>query len=282
MVKNKNKLYLFFDQDEVRQEQYSLKNIISAIYNCNDYKDILKNNCINIIFHDKHIDLNLSVTRYSNNPWGKILNDANMLEIDRSEEKVLKRKAETQIQYLIKNYPQINEDNLYTIKIDSFKNIELNIKNFYIFRHDQNSICYQFIRDIVSGKFNKNFPENYKKKIDYSIIKNRLISLWLPLAIDIQGLSEVIKDNDKAKKYWREIKKNNTTDLVNLIEKHDKIAKNTNLKLDNNDKNQISRFLKSLNSKKVEDLPDSQYLKPDGDFFFPNWFMSFINKFNNI
>lgn len=39
--------------------------------------------------------------------------------------------------------------------------------------------------------------------------KKKLINLWLPLAIDIQGLSEVQSDTQKAEEYFNEIKNEN-------------------------------------------------------------------------
>ena len=45
--------------------------------------------------------------------------------------------------------------------------------------------------------------------------KKKLINLWLPLAIDLQGLSEVQNDLIKAQQYFKEIKKEN--DYLNSL-----------------------------------------------------------------
>lgn len=46
----------------------------------------------------------------------------------------------------------------------------------------------------------------YWNKLDLEYQKKNLINLWLPLAIDIQGLREVQKDEKKAKEYYKEIR----------------------------------------------------------------------------
>jgi hypothetical protein len=49
----------------------------------------------------------------------------------------------------------------------------------------------------------------YWNKLDLENHKKHIINLWLPLAIDIQGLSEVKDEKEKAEKYFEGIKKEN-------------------------------------------------------------------------
>ncbi|MEM4230813.1 MAG: hypothetical protein QXF25_02975 [Candidatus Pacearchaeota archaeon] len=57
--------------------------------------------------------------------------------------------------------------------------------------------------------------EYYWNKLDLKYQKKKIINLWLPLAIDIQGLSEVQNDKEKADKYFEEIQKE--TDYLNSL-----------------------------------------------------------------
>lgn len=108
--------------------------------------------------------------------------------------------------------------------------------------------------------------------------KNDLIKLWLPLAIDIQGLSEVFqkREQDKAKKYWGEIK-GSTESFNNLWIDHNNIAEDNNeLKLYESKETKLKDFLKDLDSTNKDKLPDDKYLNPNSNSFFPKWLEKYI------
>lgn len=275
LIKNKENLYLFFNQKNVKMNKNSLKEIIISIYMNDEYRAILDNGLVNILSHSKQMGLNLSIdNNYSENPWKTIKDDGNMLEVDPYHEPI--RIAEVHFDYLTKNKPEKDNDNMYTIESE-LGNIELKIDNFYIFRHEARSFCYQFIRKITNGEFVDKFP--YDNKLEKK--KNELIKLWLPLAIDIQGLSEVFKnkEKDKANKYWREIKESNKS-FISLLKSHKKIANgHKKLKLNDSEEKKIKDFLIMLDNTDKEELP-TNYLETRSAFFLPNWLEKFANKIN--
>jgi hypothetical protein len=114
------------------------------------------------------------------------------------------------------------------------------------------------------------------------LVKKKVISLWLPLAIDIQGLSEV---KVKALEYWKEIRNAHLNDngkqkkFVNLIKEHkDLTEKFDELKLNEKDENDIEKFLKNLDDSQ-EVLPLIKTLDNGSHFFFPEWFERWAHKF---
>jgi len=97
-----------------------------------------------------------------------------------------------------------------------------------IYNNDSNPSGILGIRDIAKSALcdgdntikKENFEfvwDYYWNKLDLEYQKKTIINLWLPLAIDIQGLSEVGDNEAKAKKYFEEIKKENNC-LTSLIE----------------------------------------------------------------
>jgi len=126
--------------------------------------------------------------------------------------------------------------------------------------------------------------------INFKGKKNKIIKLWLPLAIDIQGLSEFYQKskqvNDKEewenkfKEYWTEIRKNWSDNFYNLLNEHSKIAEDyEELKLTPEmEVEKLKQFLIELNNS--ENNPPIKYLDKKGGFFFPNWLKKFIEKTN--
>lgn len=100
--------------------------------------------------------------------------------------------------------------------------------NFHNFRGDGTIATPMYISKQGSGLLHNDFQEFEAYQLNvlngkiipeanfqsiWSIIleeqKKKLINLWLPLAIDIQGLSEVQSDTQKAEEYFNEIKNEN-------------------------------------------------------------------------
>lgn len=129
---------------------------------------------------------------------------------------------------------------------------------------------------------------------EYDLIKKNLINLWLPLAIDIQGLSEVQNDTENAPKYFEEIKKeteylaslssfpNNKEGKNQDFPRWDEIKKNelkngykdfnlVNLveELTNKDFNSFKTEKKKYLDSKIGDNPNPNFL--------PNWLQEVVN-----
>lgn len=68
---------------------------------------------------------------------------------------------------------------------------------------DKNYLLYE--QELKKENFNFVW-DWYWNKLDLEYQKKNIINLWLPLAIDIQGLSEVQNDKTKVEKYFQEIK----------------------------------------------------------------------------
>jgi len=149
----------------------------------------------------------------------------------------------------------------------------------------------------ASGKIKKkNFEyiwNHYWNKLDLE--KKKLIIHWLPLAIDIQGLSEVYqkaqheKDKNawknKALEYWKDIKtsmENSERKFEQLLGEHNQIAGDVNeFKLEESGKKEgkLVQFLSNLDSTENDKLPE-KYLDPKDKFFFPNWLEDYVRKLN--
>lgn len=109
----------------------------------------------------------------------------------------------------------------------------------------------------ISKKIFNELWDSYMKKVkkrDLAEYKYRVISLLLPLAIDIQGLSEVMKnDAAKAQDYWEEIKKSQGRfselwdNYKKLIEESDEWKKITSKDEDR----KLEIFLSKLDSKET-------------------------------
>ena len=116
---------------------------------------------------------------------------------------------------------------------------------------------------------------------DWLQTKYRIINIWLPLAIDIHGLSKVIKtDPNKAEEYWTELRKDSgkfsllLRDFKNLIKESDELKDRIS---GDNEVENMNEFLKRIVSEEttVSTLKESGYLNPDAGFYFPNWLGSF-------
>lgn len=147
-----------------------------------------------------------------------------------------------------------------------------------------------------SGASFEKIEESFFQPLVY--IKKKLINLWLPLAIDIQGLSEVYQKSqhaenkeawrNKALEYWKEIKtsmENGGKKFEQLLEEHNKIIEESTLDGSADEKNEkfvnfLSNFLKNLDSTKNNELP-KKYLNPeDKNSFFPNWLEDYVRQLN--
>jgi len=82
--------------------------------------------------------------------------------------------------------------------------------NYTSFEDFENFIVKEFARNDFDNAW-----DWYWNKLDLENQKKKLINLWLPLAIDIQGLSEVQNDTQKAEKYFKEVKKE--TEYLNSL-----------------------------------------------------------------
>ena len=127
----------------------------------------------------------------------------------------------------------------------------------------------------------------YISKKKYLSITKNIISNWLPLAIDIQGLSEVYQKSqkakkkkdweDKAKEYWGEIKKSGP--FLSLWGNHNEIAGDyQELKLDKSEESKLKTFLEELDSTNRKKIPEEKYLDPESDFFFLNWLEKYTKR----
>jgi len=120
-------------------------------------------------------------------------------------------------------------------------------------------------------------------KLDFKTYREKLIDLWLPLAIDIQGLSEVIKKNDgNAKEYWKEIKCS-TSNFYSLLKEHNDIVQhNEGLQIVESEEISLLNFLNELDNNSIDKIPDCKYLNPDSNFFFPVWMQELLKKIDMI
>jgi len=190
---DKDNLYLFVDQQNLGEYRNNLKTLFDIVSQNKKLASIIDSGILNILFHDKQLGFNLSVTNNTRaNPWNVILNDVDMLEKDPEQPNSIYAKT------FFGNFEQKGGKYYYKYKIkdnnDKEIDKEVEIEYFYIFRHQEGGICNQFINDIANGNIDKSFPEDYIKKKEIINIKKGLIQLFLPIAIDIQGLNEV-KEN---------------------------------------------------------------------------------------
>jgi len=128
---------------------------------------------------------------------------------------------------------------------------------------------------------------DYINKEKYISAKKKILANWLPLAIDIQGLSEVYQKSikgenkadweKKAKEYWEEIK-DSVNNFEQLLKEHNVIAGDyKELKVEGLGQNGLKSFLTYLDSKEKNELPDN-YLDPQKYSFFINWLEDIANK----
>lgn len=111
--------------------------------------------------------------------------------------------------------------------------------------------------------------------------KNRLISCLLPLAIDIQGLSEVSKN--KKKEYFTEIQdcysektKKNFSSKINEIFND---LKEKKIKI--NDKNELFELFENLKMMQYDEFV-KKYCNKDKGFFLPSWLQTLVSRLDEI
>jgi len=155
-----NTYYLFIDQrlksiNEIEWHKNSnLTEIIKKISNSTELGNLLINGSINILFHDKHIGINLSAeTPEKGNPCAEVLNDVNLLESTFDSKKKM-------IISFVENIgiPNFKREKKNIYKIGSIK---IHIDNFFIFRHESDGICYQFIKQVAQGNINENMSKDF-------------------------------------------------------------------------------------------------------------------------
>ena len=131
----------------------------------------------------------------------------------------------------------------------------------------------------------KNLSENILKTIweGYSVkqkiikLKNEVISLLLPLAIDIQGLSEV-EDNNKIEGYFDEIKKSYQGEDSKKIKNILKEIKKEDIEIDD-----IGKYTDILNFFLNEEANLDNFYKnycdtEKAEFFLPTWLKNVAKK----
>jgi len=255
----KGNLTLWSEDDDIKTKCENLNKIIKKIISLHNGKDIN----LYLGIHDNHFYGFLS----GKNEVKVTVNDNNL-------------------KYKIHDTESGNDKEIceYTCTDTKIKNIV-----FHIFQHGGNTTIEEVIKKIVSIEdinlkdLKSAFVPDFKKKIIE--LKHKLIALWLPLAIDIQGLSEVINNSDdknnRANDYWNTIKGSNV--FATLLNEHNKLINVCNdflekykeLKITVNKKNEreLKNFIETLdkNNITVNVLIKQNYLNPDKDFFLPVW-----------
>lgn len=194
------------------------------------------------------------------------------------------------------------------ITIQSSANTTIKIRNI---RGGNVSEQYKYIYDSEEGMIDtegdnynnqlkiENFDKVWKfywDDIELEYQKKTLINLWLPLAIDIQGLSELQNETKKAKKYFNKIKKETEylESLTSFSEEEDFPRwKEIKDELYKDDKTKAyaefnpTSIAKELKKKETTfdsfKNNDSQYLENDvgnnpNPTFLPNWLKSILTK----
>ncbi len=189
--------------------------------------------------------------------------------------------------------------------LELFKRAKKLNRNILIFYHG--ALEHKFITKLVEqSKINKNKViiesfhhiektepyESFKikdvKKIKTILInqyKNRIIYHWLPLAIDIQGLSEIKDDPTKVNRYWEEIVEGYES-FPDLLSEHNKM----NIDIEDIEDiiaeiEKFERFLNELEDNRKEITVDKikgNYLDPQAEFFFPKWLNSLAQKLDSV
>jgi hypothetical protein len=161
--------YLFVNQSGLEENSDSFQNLFIEI----ERELVNEAKSINILFHDRHLGYDLSS---SSNPWGRILDDADMLSPLPGG-----------------NYPYEDISYFNELKVD-WEQLGKSIDVFFIFRHEADSYCYKFINNIKEENFAHTFHHYIKKKRD-KITTEKLIRVLIPIAIDVQGISEVTEES---------------------------------------------------------------------------------------
>jgi len=132
-------------------------------------------------------------------------------------------------------------------------------------------------------KYTKKLLKSYdaidvKKKVIE--LKQKTISKWLPLAIDIQGLCEV--DEKSRNDYLAELKNNYFLKLVTEHKKYiNEFNNQTNRKIAT-DEAKLRLLIKTIKENNFNDLVEKGYLNPDEPFFFPHWLQRLSKQFDDI
>jgi len=132
----------------------------------------------------------------------------------------------------------------------------------------------------------------YWNKLDLENHKKNIINLWLPLAIDIQGLSEVKDNQEKSNKYFTEInKENGYLNLLSSFSKEedfprwDEIKSTLSTDYKNFNPTELVSAIISAQDFNSFKLNDKQYLESKiGDNpnpnFLPNWLQEVVTIIN--
>jgi len=135
--------------------------------------------------------------------------------------------------------------------------------------------------DILDSKASfKNIEEVFFQPLVY--VKKKLISLWLPLAIDIQGLSEVREDEKKKQNYFNDIKKfyknhpieNEKVEKIKICIKDDGIKN-----LIDERKTKCEEILQNIKSDQNNlDEFYKEYVNKENQSFFPSLLQNLVKK----
>lgn len=244
----------------------------------------------NKFFESQTADDLLIITKYSNEKE----DDFNNLISN-----FVKRKNPSELLVLTHNNP---ESSRFSIPANSIIELSsevlmMKVKEFrggegsdeYIYYNRRTGIINTSKNHYMDQLMNDNFYdvwEYFWEKLDLENQKKKLINHWLPLAIDIQGLSEVYQEfvktkktdcEEKVKKYWIDIK-DSVKGFKQLLSALDEIAEDfEELKVDGAERKKLNVFLDNLKTTEKDKLP-VKYLDPKGDFFFPHWLESFAKK----
>jgi len=174
-------IYICNDTYYIQQSENHLSREKSAtVFSCIlktliDQKHITENDEIIYICHDKHIDAPKS--------GDYVFND--------QEKEDFINKVKSVLDGYIENKEQLKIKEIISFWHEPSSEILKSIKGEYY------SVNYDSLIDKLKIQKEKNELNELKKKI---------INLWLPLAIDFQGLSEVQNDTEKAENYFKAVK----------------------------------------------------------------------------
>ena len=231
--------------------QYLSKEESAAVFSCiiNDLLklneiDLNKENEIYFICHDRHIDERIDLEVFDN------------------------KKVKEFIGFIDPNLKRI---------------INYDWLNIIAFKHESRNEIYSEVllklSEITGDEIFKTINEISIKKKLYKY-KQELISLWLPLAIDIQGLCEV--DEKFKNDYFNDLKDNCSADLVTkhvqLINEINKLTK----KNIQTDEEKLSLLIMTLNNSNLDKIEEKGYLNPDGIFFLPKKLQQLSEQFDEI
>lgn len=131
--------------------------------------------------------------------------------------------------------------------------------------------------------------DGYWNKLDLEYLKKKIINLWLPLAIDIQGLSEVenskindylneickeFDNNDYVKKLsdgWEEVKK------ILLPESENKEVLDKKYQLTKEEKEKVKIPIENISADSLKNFVKENYKNTTSDHFLPNWLQEVVS-----